>query len=189
MITVLVAILTGMFTLVAPLMAQSMQGRRERDAAHDDRLWNRRAETYVSMLQFQGSGMIEGYQGSATARELAVREELTARAAAFSSDSVWTLWQTSAKAHMDLQQYVEENWPEATVLGASEDAELDARMHEDPDFLAVEQVLDDAKQRLTRKIRDELTVGTGKAKNNDIRRLALMLNGRLTPAMPGKRED
>jgi hypothetical protein len=63
MTTVLVNILTGLFTLAAALGTQVLQGRQTRDAAQDDRLWTRRAETYVAMLEYQGSGMQEGAKG------------------------------------------------------------------------------------------------------------------------------
>lgn len=69
-------------------------------------MWDRRAEMFVAMLQYQGSGMVEGDIEAATAQEWAVRDELTAKAAAFASDEVRDLWQESAWANRGLQQYV-----------------------------------------------------------------------------------
>jgi hypothetical protein len=54
--------------------------------------------TYVSLLQYHGSGMVEGAIETATAPEWAVRDELTATA--FASDEVLGLWQKSALANL-----------------------------------------------------------------------------------------
>jgi hypothetical protein len=78
-----------------------------REREQDERLWSRRADTYVALLQYQGSGMLKGYRGAAGADEWAIRDELTAKAAAFASDAVRELWQQSAKASVMRQHYVD----------------------------------------------------------------------------------
>jgi hypothetical protein len=90
----------------------------QRTAAQDERIWNRQAETYVLLLQHHGSGMVDEDVEYATAQEWAVRDELTARAKAFASDEVLSLWQESARANRRLDYYADENWPELTVAGA-----------------------------------------------------------------------
>jgi len=44
--------------------------------------------------------------------ELAIRDELTAKAAAFASDAVRDQWQQSALASHALEEHVSEEWPE-----------------------------------------------------------------------------
>jgi hypothetical protein len=113
--TLLTAGLTGFFTLAGVVVTYLLQGRQQRALAQDERMWSRRAETYVDMLQYQGSGMVEGYIEAATDREWAVRDELTAKAAGVASDEVRELWQQSALANLALQSYFDEEWPELTV--------------------------------------------------------------------------
>jgi len=88
--------LTGLFKLDGVAVTYILQGRQQLALAQDERIRNRRAETYVAMLQYQGGGMVAGDIESATAREWAVRDELTAKVAAFASDEVRDLWQQSA---------------------------------------------------------------------------------------------
>lgn len=161
MTAVLAGIVTGLFTLAAALATLFLRGRQERAAAQDERLWNRRAETYVDLLQYQGSGMImiEGFYGpeTATAREWAIRDELTAKAAAFASDVVRELWQQSALASLALEGYVDDAWPEWTTTGAKRFG-LEEEMEEDPEFRRLRQASVEAGKRLAEQIRGELDV-------------------------------
>ncbi len=63
MTVVLASLLTGLFTLAAGLSTLFLQGRQQRVAAQDERLWTRLAETYVALLQYQGLGVVEGTTG------------------------------------------------------------------------------------------------------------------------------
>ena len=121
-------------------------------------MWSRRAETYVDMLQYQGSGMVEGYIESASDREWAVRDQLTAKAAAFASDEVRDLWQQSALANLALQSYVDEEWPELTV-GAGVLAIEDAS-EKDPELRRLHQASAQASKQLAVQIRAELDVSS-----------------------------
>ena len=85
--TLLAAGLAGFFTLAGVVVTYLLQGRQQRALAQDERMWSRRAETYVDMLQYQGSGMVEGFIESASEREWAVRDQLTAKAAAWKAAS------------------------------------------------------------------------------------------------------
>lgn len=163
MTTVLVSILTGLFTLAAALGTQVLQGRQARDSAQDERLWNRRAETYVAMLEFRGSGMLEGYRGGFTAQELAVRDSLTAQAAAFASDEVRARWQASALAHARLQSYLEENWPEAVASGYERPG-LEDEMENDSEFRQLRDERSSAEKELGEQIRSELSVSGQKTR-------------------------
>ena len=120
-------------------------------------MWSRRAETYVDMLQYQGSGMVEGFIETASAREWAIRDELTAKAAAFASDKVRDLWQQSAQANLALQSYVDEEWPELTSVGAGVLAREDA-LEKDPELRRLHQASDRASEELAVQIRAELDV-------------------------------
>jgi hypothetical protein len=123
----------------------------------DEHMWSRQADTYVAMLQYQGSGMVEGYIETATDREWAVRDELMAKAAAFASDEVGDLWQQSAMANLTLQEYVDENWPELTVVGAGVLAIEDAT-EKDPELRRLRQASAQASKQLAVQIRAELDV-------------------------------
>lgn len=112
MAQLLAVILGGLLALAASLIVLLVQGRQQRALAQDDRLWARRAETYVAVLQYQGSVMLEGYRGAGPARDWAIRDELTAKVAAFATDAVRELWQQSALASLNLNGYVEEDWPQ-----------------------------------------------------------------------------
>jgi hypothetical protein len=153
---VLASVLTGLFTLTASLGALFLQGRQQRVAAQDERLWSRRADTYVALLQYQRSGMIEGYRGAASAQEWAIRDELTAKAAAFASDVVRELWQRSAWAFHEWELYVEDTWPGWS--SADEDAAVQVEIEEDPEFRRLRQASDEAKKQLAEQIRVELEV-------------------------------
>jgi len=59
MTVVLASVVTGVFTLAAAFSTLWHQ----RDMAQDERLWSRRAETYLALLQYQGMGVIEGIEG------------------------------------------------------------------------------------------------------------------------------
>ena len=63
--SLLTGFLTGFFALAGAFATHRLQ----RTAAQDERMWNRRAETYVSLLQYHGSGMVEGAIETATAPE------------------------------------------------------------------------------------------------------------------------
>jgi hypothetical protein len=149
--------LTGLFTLAAVVVTYLLQGRQQRALAQDERMWSRRAETYVAMLQYQGSGMVEGYIETASEREWAVRDELTAKAAAFASDEVRDLWQQSALAKRALQEYADENWAELTVVGAGVLALEDAA-EKDPELRRLDQASAWASRQLAVQIRAELDV-------------------------------
>ena len=121
-------------------------------------MWSRRAETYVALLQYQGSGMVEGEIESATAPEWAVRDELTAKAKAFASDKVkvLALWQQSALANLKMQSYAEEQHPELTVSPRSPAAEDEAA--NDPEMQRLRQSSEQASKQLAAQIRTELDV-------------------------------
>ena len=149
--------LGGLISLASVVFTLVVQGRQQRGLARDERMWSRRAETYVTLLQYQGSGMAEGYVTAATAREWAVMDELTAKAAAFASDEVRNLWQQSALASLALGEYVGEQWPQLTAGAdwmATEDA---AEM--DPQFRSFRQASTHASKQLAEQIRAELDVG------------------------------
>jgi hypothetical protein len=152
----LTGLLTGVLAIAASVIVLVVQGRQQRSMAQDERLWTRRAETYVSVLRYQGLGMVEWYQGPRGADEWANREELAAKVAAFATDKVAKLWQRSAEAALQLDSYCQEEWPEACTLGASEDEELAARMEKDDTFRRLRQARDDARQRLAEQVRTEL---------------------------------
>jgi hypothetical protein len=152
----LTGLLTGLFALAGSVIVLVVQGRQQRSMAQDERLWTRRAETYVAVLRFQGGGMVEWYQGPRGAEEWAVRDELTAKVAAFASDEVRELWQQSALAALKLDDYCQENWPEACSQAAWEDVELAARMEKDETFRRLRQASDDARRRLAERVRAEL---------------------------------
>jgi hypothetical protein len=156
MTAVLASVLTGLFTLAAALGALFLQGRQQRAAAQEERLWSRLAETYVALLQFHGSGMIEGYGGAASAQEWAVRDELTAKATAFASDKVLELWQRSALAYGAWESYVDEDWPQWTTAGSVERLGLEEEMEKDPEYRRFRQARDEAGKQLAEQIRVEL---------------------------------
>ncbi len=154
----LTGLLTGLFALAGSVIVLVVQGRQQRSMARDERLWTRRAETYVAVLRFQGGGMVEWYQGPRGAEEWAARDELTAKVAAFATDKVRKLWQQSALAALQLDDYCQEEWPEACTLAASEDVELAARMEKDDTFRRLRQARDDTRPRLVEQVRSELDV-------------------------------
>jgi hypothetical protein len=159
MTVVLTSLLTGLFTLAAGLSTLFLQGRQQRVAAQDERLWTRRAETYVALLQYQGLGVVEGYNGARSAQEWAVVGELTAKASAFASEEVHELWQQSARANLALDAYVEEEHPDFLVAVGEERLRIEEKMEEeDPEFRRVRQVSDDAGKQLAERIRAELDV-------------------------------
>jgi len=150
--SLLTGFLTGFFALAGAFTTHRLQ----RTAAQDERMWNRRAETYVSLLQYHGSGMVEGAIETATAPEWAVRDELTAKATAFASDEVLGLWQKSALANLVVEQYVGEEWPELTA-GAGWQAVEDAT-EKDPELRRLRQASEQASKQLAAQIRAELDV-------------------------------
>ena len=111
------------------------------------------AETYAALLQYQGSSMIEGYRGAATAQDWAVRDELTATATAFASDEVRELWQRSALAYRAWEAYVDDAWPQWS--SADEDAEVKVEIRQDPEFRRFRQATAEAGQQLAEQIRVE----------------------------------
>jgi len=140
-----------------PAVLQARDAGMARPTGVDEHMWSRQADTYVAMLQYQGSGMVEGYIETATDREWAVRDELMAKAAAFASDEVRDLWQQSALANLTLQEYVDENWPELTVVGAGVLAIEDAT-EKDPELRRLRQASAQASKQLAVQIRAELDV-------------------------------
>jgi hypothetical protein len=152
----LVGVLSGLFALAGSLTTLFLQGRQQRAMARDERLWSRRAETYVALLQYQGGGMVEGYRGARTAKEWAVRDELAAKAAAFASDVVRELWQQSASASLNLSDHVSEEWPEWGVAPGDEQDEIEDEMEEDQAFCRLRQASADAGGRLAEQIRAEM---------------------------------
>ena len=154
MTAVLASVLTGLFTLAAAGITLFLQERHQLAMAREERLWSRQAETYVALLQYQGSGMIEGYGGSA--EELAIRDELTAKATAFASDVVLKLWQQSALASLALNHYVSEEWPQWSTPDFLERLDIEEEMKEDLDLRRLRQDSSDAGKRLAGRIRAEL---------------------------------
>src|SRR5262249_50739887 len=144
----LAAMLGGLLALAGSLVVLLVQGRQQRALAQDERLWTRRAETYVVVLQYQGSAMVEGYRGAGSAGEWAIRDELTAKVAAFATDAVRELWQQSALASLNLNEYVEEDWPQWTAAEGHERYELEDEMEKDETFRRFRQASKDAGQRL-----------------------------------------
>jgi len=100
--------------------------------------------------------MIEGYRGAATAAEWHVRDELTAKARAFASDEVWSLWQQSAQSYSALGEYVHEEWPEWD--GGEESLAVEETMEADHEFRRLRQAHADAAKRLAEQVRDELDI-------------------------------
>jgi hypothetical protein len=149
------ALLAGFFGVFATVVGAFVTQRWQRTAAQEERIWNRQAETYVLLLQHHGSGMVDENIEYATAREWAIRDELTARAKAFASDEVLSLWQESARANRRLDDYAGENWPELTVVGADWQAIEDAS-EKDPELRRLRQVSEQASKRLAAKVRAEL---------------------------------
>lgn len=156
MTAILASGLTGLFALAAALGTLLLQQRHQRAMAREERLWGRQADTYVALLQYQGSGMLEGYRGGATAQEWAVRDELTARAAAFASDLVRDLWQQSALASLTLNEYASEEWPQWSTEDNLERLDVEEQMENDPEFRRLRQASADAGKRLAGQIRAEL---------------------------------
>ena len=156
MTAVLAGVVTGLFTLAAALATLFLQGRQQRAVVQDERLWSRRAETYVALLQYQGVGMIEGYRGAATDPEWAIRDELTAKAAAFASDEVRELWQQSARASLTLQEYLDDTWPQWS--GRAEGLAIEEEMEKDPKLRRFRQASAEAGKQLAKQIRAELDV-------------------------------
>ncbi|MFE5702810.1 hypothetical protein [Rhodococcus koreensis] len=126
--------------------------------AREERLWSRRAETYVDLLRYQGAGVTAGYRGARTAKEWAVVDDLTAKASAFGSERVRELWQQSAASSLRLNDYVEENWPEWSAVEGTEEARVEAKMGIDESLQRLVQAKDEAARLLTEKIRAELHV-------------------------------
>ncbi len=127
-----------------------------------------------ALLRFQRSGMIEGYRGAAIAQEWAVRDELTAKAAAFASEVVRELWQQSARAFHEWELYVEDSWPE--WASAEEDAEVQVDIEKDPQFRRLRQASATAGKQLAEQIRVELDV----IRQRGPRRLRLSGNSQLS---------
>lgn len=152
----LVGVLSGLFALAGSLTTLFLQGRQQRAMSREERLWNRRAETYVALLQYQGGGMVEGYRGARTAKEWAVRDELTAKTAAFASDVVRELWQQSASASLNLSDHVSEEWPEWSAAAGDEQDEIENEMEKDQTFCMLRQASADAGGRLAEQIRAEM---------------------------------
>jgi len=151
------SLLTGLFTLAAVVVTSLLQGRQQRALEQDKRMWDRKAKMYVAMLRYQGSGMVEGDIDSATAQEWAVRDELTAEAAAFATNEVRDLWQQSALANLTLQEYAEEEWPELLDAGAGWMAR-EAAAEKDHKLQGLRQASAQASKQLAEQIRAELGV-------------------------------
>lgn len=156
MTAILASGLTGLFALAAALGTLLIQQRHQRAMAREERLWSRRAETYVDVLQHHDSAPAAGYRAPGNARELAIRGDLTARVAAFASAAVRDLWQWSALAFADLREHVSEAWPEFMAAGGAASAEILEQMEKDPEFCRLRQAASDAAERLARQIRAEL---------------------------------
>ncbi|MCU1643107.1 MAG: hypothetical protein JWN03_3382 [Nocardia sp.] len=135
-----------------------LQARYQRIRAREDRVWSRCAETYIDLLRYQSSGMSE-HSETATANELAVREDLSAKVAAFASKAVYELWQQSATASLDLEQYIENNHPDWFYADDYfESKRFEAAAEEDEDYRRVRKTKTDAEQKLAERIRKELHV-------------------------------
>lgn len=87
---------------------------------------------------------------------MAIRDELTAKVAAFATDTVRELWQQSALASLNLNGYVEEDWPQATVAEGCERQELEDQMEKDETYRRFRQATVDAGRQLAEQIRSEL---------------------------------
>ena len=152
------AIVAGVFTLAAVLTTLMVQGWQQRRQAQDERLWGRRADTYVAMFRYRGSGMVEGYRGAASLEEWEVRDELTAKAGAFASDRVYELWQQSASSHVALQGYIDEEWPQWHGVGEEWRLAVEEEMESDLEFRRLRQARTDVVKQLAEQIRVELDV-------------------------------
>lgn len=92
---------------------------------------------------------------SATSQELAVRDEISAEAAAYASREVLDLWQKSARASWELSEYVMDNWPEFSDENSDEQAVRRA-MEGDTRFSSLRSAREDARRRLSQRVREEL---------------------------------
>jgi hypothetical protein len=147
----IVGCLTGAFTLAGAYTTQRLQ----RTAAQAERIWNRQADTYVSLLQYHGSGMLAGPMRTATTPEWAVRDNLTATAKTFASSRVLELWQKAAQADEVVNEYVNENWPGLTTPSSGPDEIEDAKQ-QDPELRNLLRAWDQASKDLEKQIRAEL---------------------------------
>jgi hypothetical protein len=149
------AILAGAFGVFGTVFGAFITQHLQRNAAQEERIWTRQAETYLLMLQHHGSGMVDEDIETATEAEWAIRDELTAQANAFASEVVLRLWQESARANLRLNSYAEENWPELMVASATWEAKETA-YENDAEFRGLRQEVEDTGKRLTARIRAEL---------------------------------
>jgi hypothetical protein len=151
----LTAILAGAFGVFGTVFGAFITQHLQRNAAQEERIWTRQAETYLLMLQHHGSGMVDEDIETATEAEWAIRDELTAQASAFASDVVLRLWRESARANLRLNSYAEENFPELTVASATWE-EKETAYESDAEFRRLRQEVEDTGKRLTARIRAEL---------------------------------
>jgi hypothetical protein len=155
-IQLLTGLLGGLLALAGSLVVLLVQGRQQRALAQDERQWTRRAETYVAVLQYQASGMVEDYRGPRTASEWAIRDELMAKVAAFATDAVRELWQQSALASLSLNEYVSEEWPQWSAATGHAQQELESEMEMDEAFRRYHQAKAHAERRLAEQVHGEL---------------------------------
>lgn len=156
MTVLLTGLLGGLIGLAGSLIVMLVQGRQQRALAQDERLWTRRAETYLAVLQHQGHGMPEGYRGPHAASEWPIRDELTAKVAAFATNAVRGLWRQLALASQSLIEYVWEEWPQWSAAEGYEQPEREEEMGKDETFCQFRQASADAERQLAEQIHAEL---------------------------------
>lgn len=170
--TMLSVILGGLIALVASVITLFIQGRQQRSLARGERLGTRRADTYVALLHYQGSGMMEDYGGP--------YDELTARVAAFATDDVRDLWRKSVVASLNLSEYVSEEWPQWGGTEGYEQQEVEDEMGKDETFRRFRQASVDARRRLAEQIQTELDPDR-RGRNPFRRRRQALIEGSVAP--------
>lgn len=153
----LTALISAGAALIGSFGIFLLQARHQRRMAHEDRLWSRRAETYVELLQHQDAGTTKGkYSGGTITFGREVLGGLTAKTTAFASNAVRELWQESSASSIQLSDYVAEIWPEWGVLEPDQIEDLEKKMGEDPEFQRLSKAADVAGRNLADRIRTEL---------------------------------
>ncbi|WP_328931906.1 MULTISPECIES: hypothetical protein [unclassified Streptomyces] len=102
------ALVGGVMAMVAGLGGIAWQSRVQRELAHADRMWGRRAELYVEILRHDDATMLPGGGVPADVdppndpKLIELRKELAARVDAFASVSVRDLWLDAQRRDQDL---------------------------------------------------------------------------------------
>lgn len=105
--------------------------------------------------------MLDGYRGGVAKEEQAIRDELTARAAAFASGAVRELWQRSALASAAEEYYVSEAHPDWLAAEGNQWFAVEAEMEQDEELARLREAGAAAGRRLARQIRAELGIPPG----------------------------